>query len=125
MVTASLLPWGLAGIGSYNSASVCCFDRCILQALIILHQAGFAHTDLRWENILWHEGQYVLIDLEFACELNTCPFTPEGIPPASCSTLSPSHHFNNNQTELNSHLQAHAHCLWAKDLKKQTVYVVQ
>ncbi|KAL0021270.1 hypothetical protein WJX79_003700 [Trebouxia sp. C0005] len=52
--------------------------RCILQALVILHQAGFAHTDLRWENILWHEGQYVLIDLEFACELNTCPFTPEG-----------------------------------------------
>ncbi|KAL0019559.1 hypothetical protein WJX79_002105 [Trebouxia sp. C0005] len=52
--------------------------RCILQALVTLHQAGFAHTDLRRENILWHEGQYVLIDLEFACELNTCPFTPEG-----------------------------------------------
>ncbi|KAA6429875.1 MAG: hypothetical protein FRX49_00307 [Trebouxia sp. A1-2] len=99
--------------------------RCILQALVTLHQAGFAHTDLRRENILWHEGQYVLIDLEFACELNTCPFTPEGIPPASCSTLSPSHHFNNNQTELNSHLQSHTHRLWAKDLKKQTVYVVQ
>ncbi|KAL0047306.1 hypothetical protein WJX82_000356 [Trebouxia sp. C0006] len=53
--------------------------RCILHALEVLHQAGFAHTDLRWENIiLQHAGQWVLIDLEFACVLNTVPFTPEG-----------------------------------------------
>ncbi|KAL0043922.1 hypothetical protein WJX82_005225 [Trebouxia sp. C0006] len=53
--------------------------RCILHALVVLHQAGFAHTDLRWENIiLQHACQWVLIDLEFACVLNSVPFTPEG-----------------------------------------------
>ncbi|DBA92345.1 TPA: hypothetical protein ACH3X1_003074 [Trebouxia sp. C0004] len=53
--------------------------RCILHALEVLHQAGFAHTDLRWENIiLLHACQWVLIDLEFACVLNSVPFTPEG-----------------------------------------------
>ncbi|KAL0050597.1 hypothetical protein WJX82_002995 [Trebouxia sp. C0006] len=52
--------------------------RCILHALEVLHQAGFAHTDLRWENIIQHAGQWVLIDLEFACVLNSLPFTPEG-----------------------------------------------
>ncbi|KAL0018074.1 hypothetical protein WJX77_001729 [Trebouxia sp. C0004] len=53
--------------------------RCILHALEVLHQAGFAHTDLRWENIiLQHAGQWVLIDLEFACELDSVPFTPVG-----------------------------------------------
>ncbi|KAL3132969.1 hypothetical protein ABBQ38_006880 [Trebouxia sp. C0009 RCD-2024] len=53
--------------------------RCILHALKVLHQAGYAHTDLRWENIiLQHAGQWVLIDLEFACVLNSVPFTPTG-----------------------------------------------
>jgi len=61
-----------------------CLFRCILHALEVLHQAGFAHTDLRWENIiLQHAVQWVLIDLEFACVLNTVPFTPEG-EPMSC-----------------------------------------
>ncbi|DBA81744.1 TPA: hypothetical protein ACH3X1_007479 [Trebouxia sp. C0004] len=47
--------------------------------LEMLHQAGFAHTDLRWENIiLQHACQWVLIDLEFAYVLNSVPFTPEG-----------------------------------------------
>ncbi|KAL0018299.1 hypothetical protein WJX77_001386, partial [Trebouxia sp. C0004] len=51
--------------------------RCILRALVVLHQAGFAHTDLRWENIiLQRAGIWVLIDLEFACVLDTLPFTP-------------------------------------------------
>ena len=51
---------------------------------MVLHQAGFAHTDLRWENIiLQHAGQWVLIDLEFACELDSVPFTPVG-EPMSC-----------------------------------------
>ena len=55
--------------------------RCTLHALKVLHQAGFAHTDLRWENIiLKHAGQWMLIDLEFACVLNSIPFTPEGEP---------------------------------------------
>ena len=45
----------------------------------MLHQAGYAHTDLRWENIiLQHADQWVLIDLEFACVLNSVPFTPVG-----------------------------------------------
>ena len=58
-----------------------CICRCILHALAVLHQAGFAHTDLRWENIiLQHAGQWVLIDLEFACVLNSVPFTPEREP---------------------------------------------
>ena len=61
-----------------------CICRCILHALKVLHQAGFAHTDLRWENIiLQHAGQWVLIDLEFACELDSVPFTPVG-EPMSC-----------------------------------------
>ena len=61
-----------------------CICRCILHALKALHQAGFAHTDLRWENIiLQHAGQWVLIDLEFACELDSVPFTPVG-EPMSC-----------------------------------------
>ena len=56
-----------------------CICRCILHALKVLHQAGFAHTDLRWENIiLQHADQWVLIDLEFACELDSVPFTPLG-----------------------------------------------
>ena len=55
-----------------------CLCRCILHALEVLHQAGFAHTDLRWENIIQHAGQWVLIDLEFACVLNSLSFTPEG-----------------------------------------------
>ena len=54
-----------------------CTCRCILRALVVLHQAGFAHTDLRWENIiLQRAGMWVLIDLEFACVLDTLPFTP-------------------------------------------------
>ncbi len=50
----------------------------MLHALEALHLAGFAHTDLQWENIIQHAGQWVLIDLEFACVLNSVPFTPEG-----------------------------------------------
>ena len=58
-----------------------CICRCILHALKVLHQAGYAHTDLRWENIiLQHADQWVLIDLEFACVLNSVPFTPVGKP---------------------------------------------
>ena len=58
-----------------------CISRCILHALKVLHQAGYAHTDLRWENIiLQHADQWVLIDLEFACVLNSVPFTPVGEP---------------------------------------------
>lgn len=58
-----------------------CVCRCILHALKVLHQAGYAHTDLRWENvILQHADQWVLIDLEFACVLNSVPFTPVGEP---------------------------------------------
>ena len=61
-----------------------CTCRCILQALKVLHQAGFAHTDLRWQNIiLQHADQWVLIDLEFACELDSVPFTPKGEPISS------------------------------------------
>ena len=61
-----------------------CICRCILHALKVLHQAGYAHTDLRWENIiLQHADQWVLIDLEFACVLNSVPFTPVG-EPMSC-----------------------------------------
>ena len=61
-----------------------CICRCILHASKALHQAGFAHTDLRWENIiLQHAGQWVLIHLEFACELDSVPFTPVG-EPMSC-----------------------------------------
>ena len=53
--------------------------RCILQALKVLHQAGYAHTDVQWENIiLQHADKWVLIDLEFACELDTVPYTPNG-----------------------------------------------
>ncbi|KAL0035686.1 hypothetical protein WJX79_008706 [Trebouxia sp. C0005] len=53
--------------------------RCILHALKVLHQAGYAHTDLRWESIVvQHAEQWVLIDLEFACVVNTVPFTPVG-----------------------------------------------
>ena len=61
-----------------------CIRRCILHGLKVLHQAGYAHTDLRWENIiLQHADQWVLIDLEFACVLNSVPFTPVG-EPMSC-----------------------------------------
>lgn len=61
-----------------------CICRCILHALKVLHQAGYGHTDLRWENIiLQHADQWVLIDLEFACVLNSVPFTPVG-EPMSC-----------------------------------------
>ena len=64
-----------------------CICRCILHALKVLHQAGYAHTDLRWENIiLQHADQWVLIDLEFACVLNSVPFTPVG-EPMSCILL--------------------------------------
>lgn len=53
-----------------------CTCRYILSALLHLHQAGFAHTDLRWENIILQPaGTWVLIDLEFAY---TIPFTPDG-----------------------------------------------
>ena len=58
-----------------------CVCRCILHALKVLHKAGYAHTDLRWENIiLQRAGQWILIDLEFACVLGSVPFTPEGEP---------------------------------------------
>ena len=53
----------------------------MLHALKVLHQAGYAHTDLRWENIILQRAdQWVLIDLEFACVLNSVPFTPVGEP---------------------------------------------
>ena len=56
----------------------------VYYALKVLHQAGYAHTDLRWENIiLQHADQWVLIDLEFACVLNSVPFKPVG-EPMSC-----------------------------------------
>ena len=48
---------------------------------MVLHQAGFAHTDVRWANIiLQHDGTWVLIDLELACVLDTVPYTPDGEP---------------------------------------------
>ena len=65
-----------------------CICRCILHALKVLHQAGYGHTDLRWENIiLQHADQWVLIDLEFACVLDSVPFTPVG-EPMSCIFVS-------------------------------------
>lgn len=58
-----------------------CSCRCILRALVVLHQAGFAHTDVRWANIiLQHDGTWVLIDLELACVLDTVPYTPDRKP---------------------------------------------
>ena len=90
-VLASVDPWSSCIDLGQNACDACCVEgglytpqcgacvcRCVLQALQVLHQAGFAHTDVRWENVIWHTDQYVLIDLEFACELNTCPFTPGG-----------------------------------------------
>ena len=64
-----------------------CTHRCILHDLEVLHQAGFARTDLRREYIIpQHDGQWVLIGMEFACVLNSVPFTPEG-EPTSCGFL--------------------------------------
>ena len=63
----------------------------MLHALEVLHQAGFAHSDLWWENnILQHAssaGHWVLIDLEFACVSNSVPFTPEGEPLSCFSSM--------------------------------------
>ena len=33
----------------------------------MLHQANFAHGDFKWSNLLWHEQQVYLADLEAVC----------------------------------------------------------
>ena len=46
-----------------------CTCRCALQALNVLRQAGYAHTDLRWETIILQHaaaGKWVLIERESA-----------------------------------------------------------
>ena len=41
--------------------------RCILTALSCLHQHGFVHRDIRWENVVkLINGNWMLIDLEHA-----------------------------------------------------------
>lgn len=52
--------------------------RCILLAEQVLQDIGFGHTDIRWGNIIRLPTKFVLIDLEFACELGHVPFTPLG-----------------------------------------------
>lgn len=67
--------------GKDNFCTDVCSCRCILRALVVLHQAGFAHTDVHWANIiLQHDGTWVLIDLESACVLDTVPYTPDRKP---------------------------------------------
>ena len=44
-----------------------------------LQAAGLGHTDIRWDNIIKVLDKFVLIDLEFACDLGDVPFTPAGV----------------------------------------------
>ena len=77
----------IAFFSLYDADISLCTHRCILNDQEVLHQAGFAHTDLRQEYIIpQHDGQWVLIGMEFACVLNSVPFTPEG-EPTSCGFL--------------------------------------
>lgn len=50
----------------------------MLLAEQVLQGIELGHTDIRWENIIQLPTNFVLIDLEFACELGHVPFTPQG-----------------------------------------------
>ncbi len=50
----------------------------MLLAVQGLQAVGLGHTDIQWENIIQLPTKFVLIDLEFACELGQVPFTPAG-----------------------------------------------
>jgi len=43
--------------------------RCAGTCLAALHQAGFAHGDCKWSNLLWDGGQFYLVDLEAVREV--------------------------------------------------------
>ena len=50
----------------------------MLLAVQGLQAVGLGHTDIRWQNIIQVPTKFVLIDMEFACELGQVPFTPAG-----------------------------------------------
>ncbi len=50
----------------------------MLLAVQALQAVGLGHTDIRWQNIIQVPTKFVLIDMEFTCELGQVPFTPAG-----------------------------------------------
>ncbi len=38
---------------------------CLCTALVGIHKAGWTHNDIRWPNIIFSEGNWILIDCEF------------------------------------------------------------
>ncbi|KAL0021284.1 hypothetical protein WJX79_008029 [Trebouxia sp. C0005] len=61
-----------------NQAELKTLTKCVLSGVQDLHNAGYGHTDIRWQNIIQCSSSYRLIDLEFVCKLKQRPFTPTG-----------------------------------------------
>ncbi|KAL0021267.1 hypothetical protein WJX79_002534 [Trebouxia sp. C0005] len=61
-----------------NQAELKSLTKCVLSGVQDLHNAGYGHTDIRWQNIIQCGNSYRLIDLEFVCKLKQRPFTPTG-----------------------------------------------
>ena len=61
-----------------------CAIRCILKALSALHQAGFVHRDVHWENILVSASDstdWILIDLEHSGKTGSVSYRLTWWPP--------------------------------------------
>ena len=43
------------------------------ECLLCLHERGYVHCDVRWNNIVEVFGEWVLIDSEYACKLDGEP----------------------------------------------------
>ncbi|KAA6419341.1 MAG: hypothetical protein FRX49_10740 [Trebouxia sp. A1-2] len=79
-----LKPLGVPLLSKYsdqrpkNQAELKSLTKCVLSGVQDLHNAGYGHTDIRWQNIIQCGSSYRLIDLEFVCKLKQRPFTPTG-----------------------------------------------
>jgi serine/threonine protein kinase len=85
--TVELRPVGFQRLPQSLSELKCAI-RCVLEALSALHQAGFVHRDVRWENILVSPSDitdWILIDLEHAGKSGSVSYRlvwwPPGIGP--------------------------------------------
>jgi len=57
---------------------------CICTALVGIHKKKWAHNDIRWPNIIYSEGNWILIDCEFVSRHGT-PLPPLKITDPTCS----------------------------------------
>ncbi|KAJ3178728.1 hypothetical protein HK101_010122 [Irineochytrium annulatum] len=70
-LTLSLVPVGVEEQPRSEAELRECI-RCVLQALVKMHELGWAHNNVRWRNVIFADGTWHLIDFETSSKDVAC-----------------------------------------------------